>query len=1228
MGLGALAEDTGLAQSRRRYLQRSLNQLAGAVLQLLELEVERSRSLVALGVWTSDGFPTRGEDALRGATDALEAGDLLAAVRAVEDGLRELRPASGTQPPVGDPPLIEIESPRAGAVLLDAEECSVAGMVTDRVLGVVDSADVTVAVNGRQASVVNGSFFLDGLRLRPGRQFIVAVAIDRDGNTADWVTEVEVREQEGTSPTGHSASSDPGPSTVGGDLERTWNDAAGAQPDSTASCTCGLYLVGGDDQTAVVGTLLPLPLVTQVRGPASQPVPGIDVVFRVEEGDGLLGNGERAEVVTSDSSGYAATTLTLGKRSGQGVHRVRAAIPLAPGEVAFVEHATPRPAQRVVTSGGVNQRGGVSAQLSVPLTVTALDEWANVVGGVDVWFETVGGGGTVNGSPSTVVTTDLDGQASVLFTLGPTVGHDIHRVEVSLAGGTERPVTFKASAFTLGDPAVTRVSGVVLSGQNEPVPNVTMSLRDTGLSDITDADGQFLISGAPVGHLHLIADASLADPPGTWTSLEFELETLPGINNALERPIYILQVDWDNAKWANETAEVLVEVPGRPGLDLLVPAGSATFSDGSREGWVSVTAVNADRVPMAPGNGMQPRLIIAIQPPGTTFDPPARLRLPNVDAHRPGSVLEMFSFDHDLGAFVSIGPGTVAENALTVTSNPGFGVTKAGWHCAAQPTPDGDCQVLELQCSGSSVAPLCVGDTRVLGAQAEPDDDISYTWSIADESVATLTPSGSGLCTNSADCPTTLTALTPGRTNAKVRVESTTTGAFEECTIPIEVAPGRFLDADKASRDGDGDSDNYYLRDTNPIVSFYYTLQAGLDVQEARLEIRDAAGGLVHEDVKTAVSTGGTNVWSWDAGAAYPSTDTLTARIFVDFGSEVGVELCTSVDLVDLVYRHRPVLHSHQDFERFRPISVERFLELSTLVPPTGPVIPQPTIADLLAHNSTSSYLELTDEGHRTAPPSESGPVTYYHYASEASVGLEDYVFVQYWLLLLDSYGPPSCATPQGAEGHVHEGDWEMMQVTLRKDRSLEDTWSALLVHSVTLSQHYYGQTLKWEEQNDRMTPNHVDYDHDYPARSGDRPHVLMASNAHALYVEEDLLRLINRTVGQPGGGNYAVSTESGEMEDLQHHKPCEFLDLARDYVTIAENPLGEPELRSLHVSPGAEANTWLGKWGESGIEDWDGPESPSRREGGGIQMQGEPVPFHDRYLKVDHDEQTAIRIQ
>jgi hypothetical protein len=114
---------------------------------------------------------------------------------------------------------------------------------------------------------------------------------------------------------------------------------------------------------------------------------------------------------------------------------------------------------------------------------------------------------------------------------------------------------------------------------------------------------------------------------------------------------------------------------------------------------------------MSPGFGQQPRFIVTIQPAGAIFNPPARITLPNVDGLAPRAVTEMYSFDHDIGSFVAIGTGTVSDDGLIISSNPGIGVLKAGWHCGGNPATSGtaaccpECQI----CQGNQ----CVTNTAL-----------------------------------------------------------------------------------------------------------------------------------------------------------------------------------------------------------------------------------------------------------------------------------------------------------------------------------------------------------------------------------------------------------------------------------------------------------------------------------------------------------------------------------
>jgi hypothetical protein len=126
----------------------------------------------------------------------------------------------------------------------------------------------------------------------------------------------------------------------------------------------------------------------------------------------------------------------------------------------------------------------------------------------------------------------------------------------------------------------------------------------------------------------------------------------------------------------------------------------------------------------------------------------------------------MYSYDHDLGMFTSIGTGTVTPDGSMIASNPGVGVLKAGWHCGGDPNTTGsagtcpDCNT----CNGSQ----CVADPSQNGQTA---------------------PTSGGCCNNGSVYPqfptdyTTLASNCPNRTenpNAALKPNSS-----DGCSSPL-----------------------------------------------------------------------------------------------------------------------------------------------------------------------------------------------------------------------------------------------------------------------------------------------------------------------------------------------------------------------------------------------------------------------------------------------------------
>jgi len=544
------------------------------------------------------------------------------------------------------PPHVTVQSLKDGQTVY-SDKVSVGGLVNDIVRGAVTNEDAVVRVNGKLATVNNRSYLAKDIPLTEGENTIKVIASDAVGNVGSKSIKVNYE----------------------------------VQTNKIIS------EVSGQSQTSVILGVLTEPLKVKL---AANGIPVVDktVVFRIIQGDGLLQSNTASEgngaVVKTDANGEASVSFKLGSRAGNGNHRVRARAVGFDGEIIFHASANYGDGNKAGVIAGNNQRGAVRQPLPQPFVLAVTDAGANLIPDADIEFKvTVGTGKFQNGEKTYLTKTDKDGRASAHFTLGAEEGLDKQRISATLVGTNAR-TGFTVSGFMPGDPGQTSVVGVVLDNQDKPIPAVTVRVDGTSRQAITDAQGQFKITEVPVGPVHLLVEGSTTTRAGEWPTLSYNIVTVPGVENPLASPIYLVELDMNTA--TNVGAEdVELTLPEMPGFKLKVKAGSVTFPDGSKTGKLSITPVNANKIPMPPPNGMQPQFIVTIQPHGAKFDPPAELTLPNVDGHLPGAEVEMYSYDHDLEEFVTIGLGTVSRDGSTVTTNVGVGVIKAGWHCGSGP---------------------------------------------------------------------------------------------------------------------------------------------------------------------------------------------------------------------------------------------------------------------------------------------------------------------------------------------------------------------------------------------------------------------------------------------------------------------------------------------------------------------------------------------------------------
>ena len=565
------------------------------------------------------------------------------------------------------PPHVTIDAPSNNSTTTDVA-IAVTGTVNDVVIGTVNSQDAQVTVNGLPAMVGNRTYSAGNVPLGLGANTISVTGRDRVGNASTSSITVT-----------RLASGQPPQPAVGQPVINQF-----------------LSIVSGNNQTGTILTALPAPLVVALRDSSNNPVRNQPVIFRVTGDNGSV-NGLPAISINTDPNGQAIVPWTLGRRSGAGINTVQASTALAVAPVNFAATALPAAASQIVADTGNDQTGVAGQDLPFPLSVVVVDGGNNRVANVPVTFQVTAGGGKIGGFPALTVNTDSDGRALAVLTLGPQAGNNNHVVEATFPGNTGLPAAFSASAKIRGNPAATTVTGVVLDNGGNPLPGVTMRLfltnqgnlnnlpQQIGNPAITNAQGQFTMPLSASGFFKLMADGSTA-PGGSYPTLEYDIVPVAGQSNNVGTPIYLPALDTVSKLCVDQTHGGTLSLPQSPGFSLTVLPGSATFSGGARQGCITVTPVHGDKVPMAPGFGQQPRFIVTIQPVGTTFNPPAAVTYPNTDGLPPKTITELYSYDHDLSAFVSIGAGTVSDDGSVVASNPGVGVLKAGWHATGDPT--------------------------------------------------------------------------------------------------------------------------------------------------------------------------------------------------------------------------------------------------------------------------------------------------------------------------------------------------------------------------------------------------------------------------------------------------------------------------------------------------------------------------------------------------------------
>jgi hypothetical protein len=223
-----------------------------------------------------------------------------------------------------------------------------------------------------------------------------------------------------------------------------------------------VIIINGNGQQGTAGGMLSDSLVVSVTDGESRPVVSRSIGFAVAGG----GSVEPSSVMTN-GEGKAVFHWVLGPGAGEQTldAGLNASGTLSP-KVTFTATALAGPVKTITSMSGDGQTAPAGTPLPQPLVVRLVDTFGNGVAGATVDWQASDGI-----LSQQTVTTGPDGSASVVWTLGQSLG--VQTTTASFQGATGSPITFTATASQGASPRLAMVtqpsdtteSGVVLTRQ-------------------------------------------------------------------------------------------------------------------------------------------------------------------------------------------------------------------------------------------------------------------------------------------------------------------------------------------------------------------------------------------------------------------------------------------------------------------------------------------------------------------------------------------------------------------------------------------------------------------------------------------------------------------------------------------------------------------------------------------------------------------------------------------
>jgi RHS repeat-associated protein len=257
-------------------------------------------------------------------------------------------------------------------------------------------------------------------------------------------------------------------------------------------------------------------------------------------------------------------------------------------------------------------------------------------------------------------------------------------------GGAE--VQQNITLNVVADPiTTTRVTGTIADTNQAGLAGVLVEL--SGYQATTDSSGKFTIvlPESSAGDTLKIYGQRIQGGGITYPFIAEKMGLLlghdiyRGVNNQIDRPIYLPTVDVTTGTTVNPSASTVVSNPKLAGAQVTVAANSLFDKSGNAfAGIMSITEVPTSLTPAALPENLHPDLVVTIQPGDMVFNTAARLTLPNKAGYKAGLVMDLWSINPNTGLFDIVGKGKVSADGSVIETISG-GIRNSSWHFFSDP---------------------------------------------------------------------------------------------------------------------------------------------------------------------------------------------------------------------------------------------------------------------------------------------------------------------------------------------------------------------------------------------------------------------------------------------------------------------------------------------------------------------------------------------------------------